>query len=351
MSVIHPSREARELSPDERMRTACQVAAHEPAEIEFQSQSPDGPYLLCSEHYERLRTYSLRPLEWYTLATIHGPCEHYLHDDLYENDGTACQPHRPVVDPEAYPAPRLEAVSADLERLMDFALTRWQLDDRVQDALKGHERESLLRAIADRHHCTRNAWFHRRLVEIGSTILGRAAEGWLRSLLTGLPACDRLMYLYYGHGCFSREDGAVMALDAVSNLPPEHWAQQCMVLSRFREPAYLVWIERNVRDPLIEAWGILAAASGLTWERAAQWIEAGRPLSLVALDAMATCVSRPGQASLVRQISPRIHAETDLDAIESVLRQYAERDRVPRVRHLVGYIIKNLSAIIVRGGG
>jgi hypothetical protein len=52
--------------------------------------------------------------------------------------------------------------------------------------------------------------------------------------------------------------------------------------------AGLDWIERTIAQPKLVAafWGELAAKSGLTWPRAQRWLTSGRPLSLVALDAL-----------------------------------------------------------------
>jgi hypothetical protein len=69
----------------------CQATKTEPAEVEVESHSPDGPYRLCKVAADRLKSLSLRPLEWFNLAAIHGPLEFYLHDDFYDEDGTAVQ--------------------------------------------------------------------------------------------------------------------------------------------------------------------------------------------------------------------------------------------------------------------
>jgi hypothetical protein len=59
-------------------------------------------------------------------------------------------------------------------------------------------------------------------------------------------------------------------------------------LEHCRTPAALDWIERTIAQPKLAApfWGELAAKSVLPWPRAQQWLALGRPLSLVALDAL-----------------------------------------------------------------
>lgn len=72
---------------------------------------------------------SLRPLEWFNLASIHGPIKHLLLDDFYDQDGVAYQPATEVEVPEQFPAPALTEVRESPEAIVGFAMTRWSLKD------------------------------------------------------------------------------------------------------------------------------------------------------------------------------------------------------------------------------
>lgn len=54
----------------------------------------DGPteYHLCMEHIAKLIAHNLAPQEWKALVNIYGPDEFLLHDDFYDEEGTALQP-------------------------------------------------------------------------------------------------------------------------------------------------------------------------------------------------------------------------------------------------------------------
>lgn len=83
----------------------------------------DSPYRLCAACHDRLMARALRPIEWYNLAKRHSWSRHLLHDDFYDEDGTATQPVQDVVDAASRPAPRLLEVAGDAETLLDYSGT------------------------------------------------------------------------------------------------------------------------------------------------------------------------------------------------------------------------------------
>src|SRR5439155_23181455 len=134
------------------------------------------------------------------------------------------------------------------------------------------------------------------------------------------------------------------------NLPRNELAQWCLVLMYFRDSSVLDWIEANVHDPLTGHWGDVAAVSLFDWDRASKWLKAGRPLSLVALDAMVGCSGpHPSQSSLIQKMRPRLRSQVHTSVIEAELLAYASRDRAPRVSNAVRYIMDNLPVIVAAG--
>ncbi|MCC6359441.1 MAG: hypothetical protein IT450_11920 [Phycisphaerales bacterium] len=326
------------------MDPVCQATRTEIATVEVPSQSPDGPYRLSAGAAERLRTYSLRPLEWFNLAAIHGTWEWYLHSGSYDEYGTACE--QTVADAEQFPCPTLDDCKADVQRLFDFAIVKYDLEQPVIDALLVH-RPNLLTAIRERFDGTRNTEFHYRIAEVAARTLGTRAEQWFAEILARAGPEERPGLLFAGHGCFPHERGFAASIDALSHFAPNQLAKTCHVLADFRDPRVLDWIEQHVSEPLTRQWGDLAAVSRMDWARVETWLASGRPLSLIALDAMVACIGpRPSQSLLIRRLAPRIYSDASAATMRATLAEYASRDRVPRVRAAVDRIFANLESLI-----
>jgi hypothetical protein len=324
----------------------CQATQVDPVDVTIKSQCPDGPYRLCTAAAQRLEAYALRPLEWYRLAILHGPFEFYLHDDFYEEDGEAGQPKMPVGTAAQYPVPTLEHVAPDLRRLTDFTMTRWWLRDEVVQALRHHPAAALLQEVAGRRRVTQDWWKRNRLYEICGQALGRRADAWICDEMSGMSPEERLGVLWSAAVCLDRQTAIDAAVMALAGVPPREREGQCRVLMQFREPHLLDWIEQNVTDPLTAEWGDLAAASGLDWERAASWLARGRPLSLVALDALVACSGPwPNQSLLIQRTPLRLVHPAAPDQVATVLRSYAGRDKAPRVAKAIAMVIAHLPRV------
>lgn len=59
-----------------------------------------------------------------------------LHDDFYDDDGTATQPEEDVVDADSYPAPTLCDVCSSLDGLIDYIVSRWNPTKEEFEAFK-----------------------------------------------------------------------------------------------------------------------------------------------------------------------------------------------------------------------
>lgn len=326
----------------------CQASRSESATVTLPSQSPDGPYRLSAGAAYRLEHLSLRPLEWFNLAVIHGPFESYLHDDFYTNQGEACQPKDDVVNAALFPCPTLDDCSTDPVQLLDFAITRWWLEQETVRQLLAHKAD-LPELVQGRFNQTRNGFIRYRLAEVAGEALGEGSAVWFRSVLGEVPEQDRLSLLHAGHRCLPAEEGLAIAIEALSRVPRSRLTQESFVLANFRDTRILDWIEANVHDPLTHQWGDLAAASGIDWARAAKWLHSGRPLSLVALDALVVCSGpRSGASLLIRKMNPQLRAPAPARVIEAELNAYARRDPVPRVEGMVKRLLEDLPALISR---
>jgi hypothetical protein len=323
----------------------CQATKTEQAEVVLPSHSPDGPYRLCHAAAERLQGFCLRPSEWFNLAVIHGPFEFHLHDDFYDEDGTALQPKTEVLDAYLYPAPDLEDVAADPEALMDFVGTRWSLQDDAIKVLSAIPPERLLLMLAARHERTRNSWFRIRYYHICGEVLGTAAQGWVREVLHRADPIGQLGIIEAAGSCLPSQEAMRAAFDALGSASLTHPHSTSLgVLAQFRSPLVLDWIENHVGDLVLSDWGRLAALSGIDWPRVVAWLRRGRPLSIVALDAL-LAYAFPGRHMPVKLAScpPTMPSPPPSETIEVTLRDHANRDNVPRVKQTVNNILDRLA--------
>jgi cell wall assembly regulator SMI1 len=104
----------------------------------------------------------------------------------------------------------------------------------------------------------------------------------------------------------------------------------CMALGAFRDPSVLDWIEQNVPALVTTDWGALAAVSSFTWSRATAWLRSGRPLSLVALDALKES-AKTGTFEW-----PPSHE------VELALSAYLATDSAPRVKQAINFVLSSL---------
>lgn len=330
------------------MKTAlCQATQSAPVETEVASQSPDGPYRLCSAAAHRLLTRSLRPLEWFRLAVIHSPREFLLHDDFYDENGSACCPEEPVVDATSYPFPQIHEVAHDPELLLDFAIVRPWLGDPELEALKKVPADILAEAVQARRRSTSNIHIIVCLYGICGQILGPRMAVWVRNeVSSNTMREDRLALLTRAGACLPTAEAKKLARDELASLRGKELVHNVFVLAQFRDESTLDWIEENVCEPLTQPWGDLAAVAGITWSRIAKWLDSGRPLSLVAMDALVACdAPRRNQSLLVQKACPRLLGPPGEGVISERLKGYLVEDSSPRVRKAVERISQAIQNI------
>ncbi|MFN4215103.1 hypothetical protein [Exiguobacterium sp.] len=164
------------------IQSTCEACTHRAVDIIETNDDPVQPYHLCASCHERLHSYALRPIEWYNLASVHTSFKPLLHDDLYDEDGTACQPEVEVVVTKQDKAPSLEDVQSDVQTLLSFAVSRWFVEDDVVHALRRHDVLELFDALKTRYEDTSNADVKARLLEIVADVMNIPAADWIRGL-------------------------------------------------------------------------------------------------------------------------------------------------------------------------
>ena len=308
----------------------CEACRTSPATMLVEDDDPAEPYSLCRGCVERVRHRALRPVEWFNLAARHGWQKHLLHDDFYDQDGRADQPEVRMWQ-RGPAAPMLEAIAANLPRLIDFAITRWHIDDDLIAALRRHEPQAVLTAITARAD-TGNAAIFDVMLSIAATVLGSAAAAWVRDQYDRAERDQHLFgWCEAAAACLPADEGLMLAMAAIQRGGAAAARRNKSGLCWFRSAAVLDWIEAaapmtNVTDD----WGRLAAFSDFDLARATQWVAAGRPLNMIAIDALAEFLPHPGMAPLNRQLEPALQRCPDRNAILDVLQ--AARRGDPSVR-------------------
>jgi hypothetical protein len=127
--------------------------------------------------------------------------------------------------------------------------------------------------------------------------------------------------------CLPLEEAYEKVTDTLSRMDIIKRSVAKHVLGWFETQLNLGWIEENVSSPVDSSWGLLAASSKFDWERAKKWLSLGRPLSLVALDALEWCVCSGRKPPLVNPPSSK--------EFVSVLEDYLSKDNVRRVSERV----------------
>jgi hypothetical protein len=324
---------------------SCEACRSRRATERVEDEGAERPYRLCRACAGRLHGFALRPIEWYNLTVAHGPT--YLTcDDFYDQDGVAGLHAVPAAPDQRIPDP--ESLAGSAARLVDYVTTRYRIDARTERALRATDPDALEAEVGRRLGSGRHApWVAAKVCAHG---LGERAGPIVRTLWQeAVGRGDHLGFLTDALiRCLPREEGLRRAFDALSAMDPLRREQQMEVLAPFRAPETLDWIEatvpgRNVRG----AWGSLAARSGVGWDRLSTWLANGRPLSLVALDALlatAHAVETPGPDDLIAPGLPDPPARAELDR---ALAAYAARDPVPRVTQTIERI-GNAARLLVR---
>lgn len=322
----------------------CEACEESHVDVVESCDCAESPYRLCWSCHDRLHSRSLRPLEWYNLAKRHGWWQFLLHDDFYDEDGTATCPESEVVEARRYPIPRLAEVADDPDRLLDFTITRWGIDPALENAWNQHPPADILAVLSNRFARTGDIGIASTVLNVAAMLKQEGAE-FVRYAWCEYPDKADLQALAYATAlCLPRREGFDRVVEALCGMGEPEQRQLMLSLSHFHSPDALDWIERHARPPVTESWGNLAAASQLDWPRVVQWLNGGRPLSLVALDALGAVI-RP-MTPLLRSYGPHLHDPPDSAELHRVLNSHLARDRAPRVKMMTAAILKNEAILL-----
>jgi hypothetical protein len=304
------------------------------------------PYKLCHECKERLIKRALRPLEVFNLVAIHGQGGD-LHDDFYDYEtGEADQPKMDVIDPEKFPFPKFEEVKDNLKRLVDYALVVPCFKDNTAMAqLQKFDKAEILDMLDQKIKYTASIGYEAHLII--TRVVGRVAENWVRKQLENRkPEYSIFSYADLIENCLEFEEAFELLTNALEKSDDRTFNEKLdLTLMRLRSEKMLDFLETNVKRLMSAnpAFGRSVARCQFSWQRCEKWLDSGRPLSLIALDALYWCTAQDDERPIrFRKPKPRLTDHVNPEIIASKLRDYLKIDSVPRTKNAVESILYNL---------
>ncbi len=314
-------------------------------EVEEPADAGKSPYRICRPCQQRLLNKALRPLEYFNLVSIHGH-RYYLQDDFYENEsGEALQPDIDVIEAEKFPFPNLDAIKSDLAKLVDYACVQYFTGDRVIELLKLQDKKTVLNCLD--YKVKYNRAINYKAYEIAGKVIGATASEWIRQEWDNRKENEILIFAEALSMCLPFAEAFKILTSEIEKSDERRFTENSSALLYFKSSKTLDWIEKNsIRIKNISInWGTLSSTSQFTWVRAEKWLAIGRPLSVIALDALVFCTTtgdRQNQAFWIQQNPPRLMDSIRPEIIAKRLNEYLTKDNVPRTRTAIERIINNI---------
>ena len=326
----------------------CQSCKKTSAEVVEACDNPAYPYKICKDCHERLLSKSLYPREYFNLASKHG-MTYLLNDDFYNNDGTACDPQIELEVNESLSFPRLAELH-DLKSVLDYAIVEWWLSDDVVNAVKKFEKKDILKELDTR--IALNKGLSSRIYQLAALTLGNYADEWIVKQWQFRTDDNFPDFAEALAKCLEPDLGFELYTKQLERIDqPNKLTEAMNGLICFQSKKSLAWIETNVArvSNISDVWGYLAVASQFDWATAHKWLRNGRPLSLIALDALANCAvtSDTQNSTLWLKNNPqRLLSPGTIEEMNNILLKHGESDKVPRVRTKISYIMDNWDKIL-----
>ena len=325
----------------------CECCAIRPVTIE--EVCDDGErFTLCHDCHKRLTHCALRPFEFFTLMLRHGSWVFYLHDDFYDDEtGEALQPQMDVDESEKYLFPRLEELACNPALLVEYALAKDAIGDALIAEIQKVPKEEVLRLVTEAAH--RNGmFFASNAYDIAARALGPFAGEWVRNEWNSGKDEGSLLAAGAVIACLPFEEAFESLTRRIESGNAGDFHHRCEGLAAFRSERVLDWLENReeLLTPVTESWGRIAALSQFSWKRARMWLRKGRPLSLIALDALRLCTTPAdmlGSEPLwVQESRPQLPDAPSASEIRVELTAYLEKDASPRIERAIAAIRANI---------
>ena len=303
------------------------------------------PYKLCFECRNRLKNYALRPLELFNLVAIHGHT-YYLHDDFYDYDaGEAIQPEMDIVDSEHFPFPKFEDVKNNLSNLIDYSFVQYFTEAIVIEHLQKFDKIDVLNIIDEKVKYNNSISY--KAYEIVSDVVGKVARDWASEQWENREEdASFIDFAELISNCFEFEEAFELIKNEVEKSDNKSFNKNVNAFLYLKSEKTLDWLETNAERIMNVSsdFGQLAASSQFSWQRCDKWLSAGRPLSLIALDALYLCTTKNymGESIWLQKLKPTLIENVKPEIISNRLHDYLKIDSVPRTKNAVSAIMYNL---------
>jgi len=213
---------------------------------------------------------------------------------------------------------------------------RWFVERELIDKMRYYSGEIWLpifeKCLANLHNNDHlNTLFHltgHLLKDLGAQFIRKHWVLWSEETFRGLT--------FAAIKCLPVHEAYRLVTDGLCQMDQRERLICKFVLGWFENRLVLKWIEQNVVSPIDVSWGSLAARSQFDWEHVIKWLTLGRPISLVALDALGFCLTTP-RAPDGHQYKPLINPPLQ-DIFNDVLENYRNLDQAVRVRRTIGFL-------------
>jgi len=330
----------------------CEACRKNVVSVIYTDSNPEMPFRVCSPCLNRMEHRTLRPREYFHLVSIHGHV-YELSDHFYEDDGTATQPQKPVKHDDSLRFPELPGLKNDLEGLLDYATVKWWYPKEASVLLRVFPAKELLRQLD--HRIKRNRNLIERYLEIAAEVLAKDAGAWVAYHFHQYSGVDQLIFANACATCLEPTRGFEMIAGAMNALSSKELSQYIDFFGYFNSPLVLRWLEDH-RDKITQVttgFGVVCAANQFDWLIAKRWLESGRPLSLVALDALVQCgttATKQNRSLRLRENPPRLINPDSIDVMNHALDSYLEEDKVHRTKVTIAAIKKDWVDILKTRG-
>jgi hypothetical protein len=327
----------------------CQACKIRAVKVIDPVDNPDYPYRLCDPCHHQLVATALPPLHYFNLAALHGRT-YLLQDDFYDDEGAAMTPEIEVEESVGQAFPRWDSLKGDLEQLINYAIVIWTFDQEILSAFSNFEKGAILNEFQLRIKANRGLGV--KIYELTALTLGELAGEWIREEWKMYDGQHIELFAKALAKCLPLQEGFQLYADALAQIDSISIVYQKMLgFIHFESRLTLQWITENIHKfvNINSAWGEIAAVSEFDWATARTWIESGRPLSLVALDALVHCARIPYRSQGWRLPTQKLLQPDTVGNMDAVLKAYLSRDGVPRVKNAVAFISSNWEVALGKG--
>jgi hypothetical protein len=330
------------------MSDLCEACCIRPIETAYEYDEESSPYRLCGPCYHRLQNRALRPLEYFNLASIHGAC-YELHDDFYDDDGKACAAEISVEQDASLAFPTLKRLHDDVHRLVDYTIVKFWYPQEVTPYLAKFTPSQVLEVLDEKlvlnHHLLPTC------LEIAAEVLGPQAHAWVRYQLAQFEDPNKAIFAHALAHCLPKNEGELIILETLSSLNERDLREHITCLRYFSGDGPLDWLEeqRGRINTVSGNYGSVCACLSITWPRVHHWLNLGRPLSLIALDALVECSTTAesiNRALWLREHPPHLHEPASINEMNKALDEYLRHDSVPRTKNAVSFIQQHWREIL-----